>query len=88
MIKNPMQETWETRVQSLGWEDSLEEEMATHASILTWKTPWAEEPGGLQPMESQSRTQLSTYTCTLTAVGEGKVVSLKEFWKHFVFSYG
>ena len=36
------------RVQSLGWEDSLEEGMATHSSILTWKIPWIDEPGGLQ----------------------------------------
>ena len=37
----------ETRVQSLGWEDPLEKEMATHSSILAWKTPWTEEPGRL-----------------------------------------
>ena len=37
----------ETQVQSLGWEDLLEEEMATHFSILAWKIPWTEEPGGL-----------------------------------------
>ena len=42
-----MQETW---VQSLGQEDSLEEEMATHFSILAWEIPWPEEPGGLQLM--------------------------------------
>ena len=41
----------ETRAQSLGWEDSLEVEIATHSSILAWKIP--EEPGGLQPMGSQ-----------------------------------
>ena len=41
---------WETWVRSLGWEDSLEKEMATHASILAWKIPWAEEPGRLQSM--------------------------------------
>ena len=40
-------------VQSLGREDPLEEEMATHSSILAWKIPWTEEPGGLQSMESQ-----------------------------------
>ena len=39
-----MQETW---VRSLGWEDPLEKEMATHSSILAWRIPWAEEPGGL-----------------------------------------
>ena len=38
----------ETRVQSLGWEDPLEKEMATHSSILAWRIPWTEEPGGLQ----------------------------------------
>ena len=43
----------ETRVQSLGWEDLLEKEMATHSSILALKIPWAEEPGRLQTMGSQ-----------------------------------
>ena len=45
-----MRETW---VQSLGWEDPLEKEMATHSSILAWKIPWTEEPGWLQSMGSQ-----------------------------------
>ena len=40
------------RVQFLDWEDPLEEEMATHSSILAWEIPWAEEPGGLQSMAS------------------------------------
>ena len=40
-----MQETW---VQSMGWEDPLEKELATHSSILAWEIPWAEETGGLQ----------------------------------------
>ena len=44
---------WETWVRSLGWEDPLEEEMATHSSIHAWEIPWTEEPGGLQPMGSQ-----------------------------------
>ena len=43
----------ETRVRSLDWEDSLEEGMATHSSILAWKIPWAEEPSRLQPMGLQ-----------------------------------
>ena len=43
----------ETRVQSLGWEDPLEKEMATHSSTLAWKIPWTEETGGLQSMGSQ-----------------------------------
>ena len=42
-----------TRVQSLGQEDPLENEIATHPSILAWKIPWSEEPGGLQSMGSQ-----------------------------------
>ena len=46
-------ETVETQVQSLGWKDPLEEEMATHSSILAWRIPWTEEPGGLQSMGSQ-----------------------------------
>ena len=49
-----MQEPQETRVQSLGEEDPLEEEMATHSSILAWKIPGTEEPGVLQPMGLQS----------------------------------
>ena len=52
MVKNPpMQETQMSRVRSLGQEDPLEEEMATHSSILAWKIPWTEESGGLQSME-------------------------------------
>ena len=51
MVKNPpaMQELW---VQFLSGEDALEEEMATHSSILAWEIPWTEEPGGLQSMGS------------------------------------
>ena len=41
----------ETQVRVLGWEDPLEKEMATHSSILAWKTPWTEKPGGLLSME-------------------------------------
>ena len=52
LVKNlsTMQETW---ARSLGWEDSLEEEMATHSSILAWEILWTEEPGGLQSLGSQ-----------------------------------
>ena len=48
MVKNlpTVQETW---VRSLGWEDLLEKEMATHSSILAWRIPWTEEPGGYSP---------------------------------------
>ena len=44
---------WETQVRSLGWEDPLEKEMATHSSTLAWKIPWTEEPGRLQSMGLQ-----------------------------------
>ena len=49
-----MQETQETQIQSLGWEDPSEKEVATHSSILAWKTPWTGELGGLWPMGLQS----------------------------------
>ena len=56
----PLQEMQETWVQSLGWEDPLEKEMAPHSSILAWRIPWTEEPGGLQSVGSQkSQTRLS-----------------------------
>ena len=48
-----MQETQEMWVQSLGWEDPLEEEIAIHCSLLASRIPWTEEPGGLQATESQ-----------------------------------
>ena len=49
----------ETLVQSLGWEDALEEETATHSSIPAWEIPWTEEPGKLRSMGLQSQTRLS-----------------------------
>ena len=66
-------ETW---VQSLGWEDPLKKEMATHSSILTWKITWTEEPGRLQSLGSQSRTQLSDFTRPIQI----NCLSLKGFW--------
>ena len=69
--KNPpanagdVQETW---VPSLGWEGLLEKEMATHSSILAWRIPWTEEPGGLQSMGSQRvRHNWSDWTHTHTS---------------------
>ena len=58
MVKNPpaMQETQKTRVRFLGREDSLEEEMVTPSSVIAWKIPWTEEPGGLQYTELLSQT--------------------------------
>ena len=58
LVKNPPA-MWEPQVQSLGQEDALEEEMATHSSILAWRIPQMEEPGGLQSKGLESRTQLS-----------------------------
>ena len=58
---------WETQVLSLGWEDPLEKEVAAHSSILGWKIPWTEEPGGIQSTGSQrvghnGATSLSLFT--------------------------
>ena len=52
MVKN-LPAVQETQVQSLGWEDPLEKEMATHSSIPAWRVPWTEESGGLPSMGSQ-----------------------------------
>ena len=52
MVKNS-RAIWEAWVRCLGWEDPLEEGMATHSSILAWRIPWTEEPGGLRSMGSQ-----------------------------------
>ena len=52
MVKN-LPAMWETQVRFLGWEDPLEQEMATHSNILAWKILQTEEPGGLQSMGSQ-----------------------------------
>ena len=57
-----MQETW---AQSLGQEDPLEKEVATHSSIIAWEIPWTEEPGGLQSTGSQ-RLEHNWLTNTLT----------------------
>ena len=69
MVKNlpKMQETW---VQSLGGEDPLEEGMATHSSILAWRIPWTEEPGGLQSMGSQrvGDTHTDTHTTLIQLI--------------------
>ena len=64
-VKNPPANAGDIEVwfQSLGWEDPLEEEMTTHSSILAWRIPWTEKPGGLQSMGSQSRTQLRDLAC-------------------------
>ena len=55
---------WETWVRSLGREDPLEKEMATHSSTLAWRIPWMEELGGLQSMGHKESTQLRDFTFT------------------------
>ena len=66
MVKN-LPAVWETRIQPLNQEDALERGMATHSSILAWRIPWTEEPGGLQSVESQRvRHDRATNTHTHT----------------------
>ena len=61
----------ETLVQSLGREDPLAKEMATHSSTHAWKIPWMEKPGGLQSMELQSWTRLGDFTLIFTFIPKG-----------------
>ena len=86
LVKNlpVMQETW---VQSLGWEDPLENGMATHSSILAWRIPWTEEPGGLQSMESQTAGHDWATNHTLTLV----ITTHSQLWSthfHQHYRYG
>ena len=66
---------WETQVRSLGGEDPLEKEMATHSSTLAWRIPWRKEPGGLQSMgslESDTTEKLHFhFHFSLSCIGEG-----------------
>ena len=66
---------WETQVQSLGWEDPLEKEMATYSSILAWRISWREESGRLQSMRSQSQTQLSDFIFFISFLSVCYIVS-------------
>ena len=59
----------ETQVRSLAWDDPLEKEMATHSSVLAWRIPWMEEPGGLQSTGFRSQTRLSDFTFTFCEKG-------------------
>ena len=88
-VKNlpAMQKPQETQVWSLSQEDPLEEDMATHSSILAWRTPWTEEPGGLQSMRSQSWTRLSDFTSLLHSIFQQiwKTQQWPQDWKRSVF---
>ena len=70
MVKN-LPAMWETRVRSLGWEDPLEKEMATHSSILAWTIPWTEEPSGLQSTGLQRVRLYSTSLSLSLSTGVG-----------------
>ena len=89
MVKNPpaVRETW---VRSLGWEDPLEEGMATHSSILAWRIPWSEEPGTLQSIGSQRvGHDLVTFTLHHTDFCELGVVEMGDgLWKPVICSQG
>ena len=69
-IHLPMQDM---QIQSLGQEDPLEEEMATRSSILAWRIPWTEEPGGLQSMGPRREKDMTEHACT--AAQEGSLFS-------------
>ena len=73
-VKNlpSMQKPQETQVQSLGWEDPLEEGMATPSSILAWRIPWREEPGGSSPQgrKELDMTAINTFTFFLSLVAQ------------------
>ena len=75
MVKNPpMQKPQETRIQSLGQEDPLEESMATHFSILAWRFPWIEEPDWLWSIGSQSLTRLKRLSTHVHAKAKLKLI--------------
>ena len=78
MVKNPpaMRETW---VRSLGWEDALEEGMATHSSILAWRIPWTEEPAGLQSMGSRRVDTTDGLSTAQYCLGSSKLLQMKNF---------
>ena len=67
----------EMQVQSVGQEDSLKEEMATHSNILAWKIPWTEEPGGLWSMGSQSQTRLKRLSSSSSSCNTENVLNIR-----------
>ena len=87
----PVQDTQEIQVQSLGQEDPLEEEMAMCSSILAWKTPWMEESGGLQSMESQSvgqnRGTEHTYGVGQKMHLSFSITCYRKTWLHFLANW-
>ena len=78
MVKNPPA-MWETWVQSLGWRDPLEEGMAAHSSVLAWRIPWTEEPGGLQSIGHKELD--TTEVSYLPHRGNSDVNDCRFLWK-------
>ena len=79
----------EMRVQSLGWKDPLEEEMATHSSIPVWEILWTEEPGGLQSMGSQKiRQSLATKTTNNNKLCEAAHSATGQLCQQNVLAFG
>ena len=74
-----MQEMQEMWVRSLGQKDALEEDMATHSSVLTWEIPWTEEPGGLQSSSVQSLSCVWLFVTPWTAARQASL-SITNFW--------
>ena len=72
------------RVQSLGQEDPLEKEMATHSSILTWEIPWTEETDGLQSMGSQSLTRLKRLSSSVSSIHPIRFTTVAHMGVQFV----
>ena len=68
VVKNPYASAGEARAWSLGWEDPLEEGMATHSSILAWRIPWTEEPGRLESMGTVVEVGMQSCICDLFSV--------------------
>ena len=84
-----MHKTQETWVWSLGWEESLEEEIATHSSILAWKTPWTEEPGGFQKVRPDFTTKHNAPLHHLEIITANIFFffSLLIFWEYFLLVF-
>ena len=96
VVKSPLAMR-ETQVWFLGWEDLLEKKMATNSTLLAWRTPWTEEPGGLHSMGSQRVGQDFTFTFTFTLVFQdgflsysnlSKMPENKKKWCHANFCCG
>ena len=83
-----MQKMQDTRVRSLGQEDPLEYEMTTHFTLLAWRIPWTEDPGGLQSMGLQSQTRLRTHALYIKQItNKDTLHSTGNYTQYFVMTY-